>query len=67
MARLPLGEAAWEDTRLELSAMNADAVHFWRNVFTGEVVAATDREGTLSLTAAEMFADFPVALLFGTR
>jgi (1->4)-alpha-D-glucan 1-alpha-D-glucosylmutase len=58
----PLGEAIWGDTRLDLSGM--DSSLRWRNIFTGEILAPADREGKPSLTAAELFAHFPVALLF---
>jgi (1->4)-alpha-D-glucan 1-alpha-D-glucosylmutase len=67
MTRPPLEEPAWSDTQLALPALGRDAGRHWRNVFTGEVLAATDREGTLSLTAAEVFANFPVALLVCVR
>ena len=63
--QLPLTEAVWQDTRLVLSEL--DPGLRWRNIFTGEVLVPAEREGQLSLTAAEVFAHFPVALLFGTR
>ena len=38
-----------------------------RNIFTGEVLVPTERAGQLSLSAAEVFGHFPVALLLATR
>jgi (1->4)-alpha-D-glucan 1-alpha-D-glucosylmutase len=60
-ARPPLGEAVWEDTRVLLSEL--DHIPRWRNVFTGEDLVPVNRQGQLSLTAAELFSHFPVALL----
>jgi maltooligosyltrehalose synthase len=59
--RPPLGASAWEETRLLLP--DVDPALRWSNVFTGERLAPTESEGRLSLAAAEVFADFPVALL----
>ena len=42
-ASTPLGEAVWEDTRLDLSEL--DPGLRWRNIFTGELLAAVDRGG----------------------
>jgi (1->4)-alpha-D-glucan 1-alpha-D-glucosylmutase len=67
ITRPPLGEPAWNDTQLVLPAEGTEAGRHWRNVFTGEILAATDREGTLSLPAAAVFANFPIALLFCVR
>jgi (1->4)-alpha-D-glucan 1-alpha-D-glucosylmutase len=61
----PLGEAVWEDTLVILSEV--DPGLRWCNVFTGELLAPADREGQLSLTAAEVFKHFPVALLLSAR
>jgi len=66
-ARPPLGEAVWEDTRLDLSELDTDPGVCWCNVFTGEVLAAENRNGQLSLPAAELFAHFPVAVLLNAR
>jgi (1->4)-alpha-D-glucan 1-alpha-D-glucosylmutase len=54
--RPPLGGEVWGDTRVSLAGLEPGA---WRDVFTGRRLEA--RGG--SLAAAEMFADFPVALL----
>jgi (1->4)-alpha-D-glucan 1-alpha-D-glucosylmutase len=64
-SQLPLSEAVWQDTRLVLSEL--DLGLRWRNIFTGEVLVPTERAGQLSLSAAEVFGHFPVALLLGTR
>jgi (1->4)-alpha-D-glucan 1-alpha-D-glucosylmutase len=65
VARLPLGAEVWGNTRLLLPAV--DPSLRWRNVFTGEVVAAAESQGERSLRAGEMFAHFPVVLLLGER
>src|SRR5205814_2175140 len=54
----------WEDTRLRLPG--TEAVRRWRNVFTGDVLAASGHSPP-ALPAAEAFADFPVALLVGEK
>ena len=61
----PLGDTVWRDTRLVLPAEVSD--HDWRNIFTGEHVSATGRDGESSVTAAQLFAHFPVALLVHGR
>jgi (1->4)-alpha-D-glucan 1-alpha-D-glucosylmutase len=59
--QMPLGEAVWPNTHLVLPAeVSSDD---WRNIFTGEHVSATERDGQRSISAAEVFAHFPVALL----
>jgi len=63
--QLPVGEAAWQDTRLLLPSGVSGSV--WRNIFTGEHLAPTERDGQLSLAAAEVFAHFPVALVASGR
>jgi hypothetical protein len=35
----------------------------WHNVLTGESVQPEEREGTVTLSAANLFGQFPVALL----
>ena len=59
------GAEAWQDTRLPLTGL--DPALRWRNVFTGEVLTPEDRDGQPSLAAADLFADFPVALLLAER
>jgi len=63
--QVPLGDSVWQDTRLLLPTEinNGD----WRNLFTGERLAASSCDGQLSLRAAAVFADFPVALLLSGR
>ena len=55
--RLPIGRDIWGDTPVSLPEELAGAR--WRNVFTGETLAAPG--GQLGL--AEVLCDFPVALL----
>jgi (1->4)-alpha-D-glucan 1-alpha-D-glucosylmutase len=59
----PLGEAVWDDTRLNLSEVGVEPDVHWRNVFTGEVLRATSQHGQLCLPADLVFAHFSVALL----
>ena len=58
----PLGPEVWRDTRLELTGVEGVD---WQNIFTGEAVVPTRHLGRLSLAAADIFQDFPVALLLG--
>lgn len=58
---LPLGPSAWGDVSLVLAGVGA--VSRWRNVFTGERLSPTPREGRPVLAASDLFAHFPVALL----
>ncbi len=62
-ASIPLGKAIWWDTRLDLSDLKTDPGTVWSNVFTGEILAPAEQDGRPCLTAAEIFAHFPVALL----
>jgi (1->4)-alpha-D-glucan 1-alpha-D-glucosylmutase len=57
---LPLGPQVWRDALLEAPGLAPGAR--CRNVFTGEVLAATERGGRACLRLAEVFAHFPVAL-----
>jgi len=61
---LPSGGDLWKDTRIRLSD---GAGQVFRNVFTGNVVEAEARQGSPVLTAAELFDEFPVALLTPVR
>ena len=55
---LPLGETCWKDTEVLLpSAENTE----WRNVFTQQMITATD-----CLPVRQVLQDFPVALLTKT-
>jgi (1->4)-alpha-D-glucan 1-alpha-D-glucosylmutase len=56
----PVG-AVWADTWLEIPA--ASAGQAYRNLFTGEIVEAQERNGKVGLALAEVLAVFPVALL----
>ena len=66
---MPLGDEVWKDTEIVLPdalssgpAASRSVGWAWRNVITGEVIAA---EGTLRL--AEVLRHFPVALLLSSR
>jgi (1->4)-alpha-D-glucan 1-alpha-D-glucosylmutase len=58
---LPLGVSVWEDTRLLLPGVEPG--RRLRNLFTGEELTAGGEDGRAFVTAAEVFANFPVALL----
>ncbi len=59
------GSDAWQDTRLVLPNDWRDST--WRNILTGEELAATHHLGTTSLPLADVLAHFPVALLEETK
>jgi len=56
VARPPLGGDVWGDTQLNIAPLPASP---WKNIFTGRT--CTPHDDRLSL--ADVFADFPVALL----
>jgi maltooligosyltrehalose synthase len=58
---LPLGEVAWQDTRVLLEGI--DPHQGWRNLFTDEPITLTVQEDGPSLAIAEVLRHFPVALL----
>jgi (1->4)-alpha-D-glucan 1-alpha-D-glucosylmutase len=60
----PLGTAAWGGAVLILPA---PAGRRYRNIFTDEIVDAIERDGAAGLPLAQIFANFPVALLEITR
>jgi (1->4)-alpha-D-glucan 1-alpha-D-glucosylmutase len=60
---LPLGKEVWQDTQIALPGLGAGGR--CRNVFTGEVLTLTAQGDQGSLSLAEVFANFPVALLVG--
>jgi (1->4)-alpha-D-glucan 1-alpha-D-glucosylmutase len=62
---VPFSKAVWEDTAVLLPG--AAPGELFRNVFTGEVVEAAAGEGGAMLSAADVLASFPVALLERTR
>jgi len=53
----PVGPSVWRDTSIELKELGQFSL---RNLFTGQTYKANEAR----LPAAEIFADFPVALLF---
>jgi len=57
----PLGPEVWKETRLVLPSDHAG--RHYRNVFTGEVLAAGEQDGGGALLMASVLAHFPVALL----
>jgi (1->4)-alpha-D-glucan 1-alpha-D-glucosylmutase len=57
--RTPTGGEVWRDTRL----MTGKAGDRYRNLFTDEEVTVKTEQGTTGLWAAEVFEQFPVALL----
>jgi (1->4)-alpha-D-glucan 1-alpha-D-glucosylmutase len=60
--RFPLGAGAWQETVLELTGLPEGTI--LRNVFTGATLTASYRpDGAAVIRAAELFSDFPVALL----
>ncbi|MHB8647176.1 MAG: malto-oligosyltrehalose synthase [Thermomicrobiales bacterium] len=59
--RPPLGPDIWGDTWLTLPPEYAG--RHYRNIFTGEELAVTDRDGTPGLLLAALCAYFPLALL----
>jgi (1->4)-alpha-D-glucan 1-alpha-D-glucosylmutase len=59
--QLPLGKDVWKETTLQFIGINAGCR--FRNVFTGEVLAAGGKAGVGLLKGAEIFGRFPVALL----
>jgi len=59
----PLGEAAWGDSGIRLPGVAPGTKY--QNAFTGATITTTERDGEAVLMAADLFADFPVALLIG--
>jgi (1->4)-alpha-D-glucan 1-alpha-D-glucosylmutase len=60
---LPLGAQVWQDGVLLLPGIRPR--QRCRNVFTGETLHLDDHDGQAALPLAEVFANFPVALLMG--
>jgi (1->4)-alpha-D-glucan 1-alpha-D-glucosylmutase len=63
--RPPLGPEVWGDTRLLLPREQAG--RSFRSLFTGAVLAPGEHEGRPALPLAEVFGQFPVALLERVR
>jgi (1->4)-alpha-D-glucan 1-alpha-D-glucosylmutase len=61
----PLGSAVWGDSKLLLA--DIDPTVRWQNVLTGAAIAPLLQEGQASWAAADLFSNFPVALLLGER
>jgi (1->4)-alpha-D-glucan 1-alpha-D-glucosylmutase len=60
-ATVPPLEMVWNDAMLALPA-GSNGRHY-RNVFTDEVVAVSERDGVVGLPLADVLKNFPVALL----
>ncbi len=58
---VPLGPSVWKDTRLVLPIPVGG--ERYRNIFTGELLAADERTPESGLLLANIFRNFPVALL----
>ena len=63
--RLPVGQAVWGDSWLELPA-DCTAGQ-WVDALTGEAVDTQALEGGNGIALAQVFADFPYALLFADQ
>jgi (1->4)-alpha-D-glucan 1-alpha-D-glucosylmutase len=57
----PVGPKVWQDTRLLLPALGSWRT--FRNIFTDQRVTLIEEQDHLAVSAADVFADFPVALL----
>ena len=57
---VPVGPAVWREDAVLLLAGDGDRVY--RNLFTGEIVETTEREGRRTLPLAAVFSRFPVML-----
>lgn len=60
-AELPHGPKVWGETMLPLPEELAG--RSWHSLFTGETLTAEEHQGRPALSAAQVFAQFPVALL----
>jgi (1->4)-alpha-D-glucan 1-alpha-D-glucosylmutase len=60
-SRFPLGKEIWDDTVVAAPATLPPGPY--RNLYTGALVNPTEREGKLVLAVADLFAEFPLALL----
>jgi maltooligosyltrehalose synthase len=56
----PIGEDVWRDARLPVPGEVGRA---YRDVFTGQVLRASDYRGRVTLRLADVFGEFPVAAL----
>ena len=59
--QLPLGKEVWQDTRLMLPEI--EPALLWTNVFTGQRLRAGTEDEQSTFSLAELFSDFPLALL----
>jgi (1->4)-alpha-D-glucan 1-alpha-D-glucosylmutase len=58
---VPLGPAVWGEDRVILPTGGEGRLY--QNLFTGEVLEATERDGRPTLPLASIFSSFPVAML----
>jgi (1->4)-alpha-D-glucan 1-alpha-D-glucosylmutase len=61
VGQAPLGEGVWGDTMLLLAGVRSR--QRLQNLYTGEILTPAPAQGMAALPAAEVFRDFPVALL----
>ena len=59
--RPPTGQETWQDTILQMDR-HRDGYRY-RNIFTGEILEAGERDGVRGLALGEVLARFPVAVL----
>lgn len=59
----PLGESAWKDSGIQLPGVAPGTQY--QDAYTGATLATTGRDGEAVLMAADLFSNFPVALLIG--
>lgn len=62
----PIGPAIWSDTRIQLPSATlagSETLPTFRDAFTGDQVVAERAGNVLTISAATLFARFPVALL----
>ena len=57
----PLGMEVWGDSSITMPSEIVE--ERFRNIFTGEMVDTTDRDGKSKLILGQVFANFPVAML----
>jgi hypothetical protein len=62
----PIGSGVWVDTRIDAPSEHVDK-KVYRNIFTGECVVPEMHNGNRSFPVANLFSNFPVALLIDDR
>ncbi|MGO8989493.1 MAG: hypothetical protein ACLQGU_17395 [bacterium] len=64
MHEMPLGTEVWGDSSIDIPSEIVE--QRFSNIFTGERVDASERDGKNRLILGQIFANFPVAMLEGT-